>query len=110
MSAFHGIDTAPVVRNASANNVVIPDACALSRRLLAVSGPGKQDPHAGRFNGLRTASVAASHSYDLTSRRQKKYERPQSTPVAVAQPHTSGPLPTEKWAMSAETRVMAKPV
>jgi len=42
-------------------------------------------------------------------RRQKKYESPQSTPVAAAQPHASGPSPTERWAMSAEPRVMAKP-
>ena len=42
-------------------------------------------------------------------RRQKKYESPQSTPVAAAQPHTSGPSPIEKWARSAEPSVMAKP-
>ena len=42
-------------------------------------------------------------------RRQKKYESPQSTPVPAAQPHASGPSPTERWAMSAEPRVMAKP-
>jgi hypothetical protein len=42
-------------------------------------------------------------------RRQKKYESPQSTPVAAAQPHASGPSPTERWAMSAEPRSMAKP-
>jgi len=42
-------------------------------------------------------------------RRQKKYESPQSTPVAAAQPHASGPSPTERWAMSAEARLMAKP-
>src|SRR5437879_3933668 len=41
--------------------------------------------------------------------RQKKYERPQSTLVAAAQPHASGPSPTERCAMSAEPRVMAKP-
>src|SRR5713101_8390352 len=43
------------------------------------------------------------------TRRQKKYESPQSTPVAAAQPHASGPSPTERWAMSAEPRLMAKP-
>src|SRR5262245_2846911 len=42
-------------------------------------------------------------------RRQKKYESPQSTPVAAAKPHTSGPSPTERWAMSAEARLTAKP-
>src|SRR5262249_56731015 len=42
-------------------------------------------------------------------RRQKKYESPQSTPVAAAQPQASGPSPTERWAMSAEVREMAKP-
>ena len=34
-------------------------------------------------------------------RRQKKYESPQSTPVAAAEPHASGPSRTERWAMSA---------
>ncbi len=29
--------------------------------------------------------------------------------VAAAQPHASGPSPTERWAMSAEARLMAKP-
>jgi hypothetical protein len=41
--------------------------------------------------------------------RQRAYESPQSTLVAAAQPQASGPSPTEKWAMSAEARVMAKP-
>ena len=40
-------------------------------------------------------------------RRQKEYENPQSTLVAAAQPHAAGPSPTEKWAMSAEPRLMA---
>src|SRR6185369_4235074 len=43
------------------------------------------------------------------SRRQKKYESPQSTPVPAAQLHTCGPSPIAKWAMSADPRVMAKP-
>src|SRR5262245_23064395 len=42
-------------------------------------------------------------------RRHAKYESPQSTPVAAAQPHASGPSPTATWAMSAEARLMAKP-
>jgi hypothetical protein len=42
-------------------------------------------------------------------RRQKKYESPQSTPVAAAQPHASGPSPTSRCAMIAEPRLMAKP-
>ena len=42
-------------------------------------------------------------------RRQRTYERLQSTPVPAAQPHASGPSPTAKWAMSAETRVIANP-
>src|SRR5258708_1636442 len=41
--------------------------------------------------------------------RQRKYENPQSTPVAAPQPHASGPSPTARWAISAETRLMAKP-
>ena len=45
----------------------------------------------------------------LCRRRQRKYESPQSTLVAAAQPQASGPSPTAKWAMSAEARVMAKP-
>ena len=66
---------------------------------------------ASRLNGLSIANVAASsHSYDpkhpavrgqtlagvAYRRRQKKYESPQSTPVAAAQPHASGPSPTER--------------
>jgi hypothetical protein len=35
-------------------------------------------------------------------RRQKKYERAQSTPVPTAQPHASGPSPTERCAINAE--------
>src|SRR6266851_3361035 len=54
------------------------------------------------FSSYTLAGVACT-------RRQKKYESPQSTPVAAAQPHASGPSPTERWAMSAEPRVMAKP-
>jgi hypothetical protein len=57
---------------------------------------------ASRLNGLSIANVAASsHSYDLNSQRsavrrslawppggaRKKYESPQCTPVAAAQPH-----------------------
>src|SRR5262245_19870116 len=42
-------------------------------------------------------------------RRQRKYESPQSTPVAAAQPHASGPSPTERWATSAEPMSKAKP-
>ena len=40
---------------------------------------------------------------------RKKDESPQSTPVAAAKPHASGPSPTAKCAMSAEPSVMAKP-
>ena len=68
---------------------------------------------APRLNGLSVANAASSQSYDLNSpsarrwtgrgtggsgtrrrglrQRQKKYESPQSTPVAAAQPHASGP-------------------
>src|SRR6478609_5292011 len=42
-------------------------------------------------------------------RRQKKYESPQSTAVPAAQPHASGPSPTETCAIRAETSVIAKP-
>src|SRR5262249_32441153 len=42
-------------------------------------------------------------------RRHKKYDSPQSTRVTAAQPQTSGPSPSEKWAMRAEERVMKKP-
>jgi hypothetical protein len=31
-----------------------------------------------------------------STRRQKKYEIPQSKPVPAAQPHASGPSPTDK--------------
>src|SRR5262249_12036216 len=43
------------------------------------------------------------------TRRQKKYENAQSTPVVTAQPQASGPSPTERWAMTAEPRSMANP-
>ena len=71
-----------------------------------------------RTDGAPSVGCAAARrgSYDAqygdrtaSTRRQKKYESPQSTPVAAAQPHASGPSPTERWAMSAEPRVMAKP-
>jgi hypothetical protein len=42
-------------------------------------------------------------------RRQKKYDSPQSTLVIAEGPTASGPSPIERWAMSAETRLMAKP-
>src|ERR1700730_9590595 len=67
------------------------------RRLLALLRP-KQPT----VRGQALAGVACR-------RRQKKYESPHSTPVAAAQPHASGPSPTERWAMSAEARSMAKP-
>jgi hypothetical protein len=41
--------------------------------------------------------------------RQRKYESPQSTPVAASQPHASGSSPTSRSAMSAEAWSMAKP-
>ena len=59
----------------------------------------------------RTRLPRPAHAPDgaVCTRRQKKYESPQSTPVAAAQPHASGPSPTARCAMSAETSVMAKP-
>jgi len=60
-----------------------------------------------------TLSLGAGRGQALAGaafrRRQKKYERPQSTPVPAAQPQLSGPSPTDRWAMSAEPRLMAKP-
>src|SRR5438094_7359702 len=91
-------------------------------RLLAVGGVGEQHPHAGlstqraqrrRLLALLRPKQPAVRGQALAGvacrRRQKKYESPQSTPVAAAQPHASGPSPTERWAMSAEARLMAKP-
>ena len=94
-------------------------------RLLAVGGLGEQHPHAGlstqraqhrqrrRLLALLRAKPPAVRGQALAGvtcrRRQKKYESPQSTPVAAAQPHASGPSPTERCAMSAEARLMAKP-
>src|SRR5262245_34941809 len=43
------------------------------------------------------------------TRRHRMYEIPHNTPVPAAQPHASGPSPTEKCAMSADTSVIAKP-
>src|SRR5258705_155254 len=111
------------VRNAGANNVVILGAlswqCARCTRATSsqwVASVNNISTLASRLNGLSIAAVAASsHSYDLTKppaargqalarvtaddacrRRQKKYESPQSTPVAAAQPHAPGPSPTAK--------------
>src|SRR4029450_1245495 len=65
------------------------------------------------FKSRLTGNAAAGNAYNVADmacrRRQKKYESPQSTPEPAAQPHASGPSPTEKWAMSAEARSMAKP-
>ncbi len=107
------------VRNAGANNVVILGGLAYSSDFSQWVALVNTIPTlASRLNGLSIANVAASsHSYDFNSRRcavacrrrQKKYESPQSTPAAAAQPHASGPSPTERWAMSAEARSMAKP-
>src|ERR1700681_1517748 len=61
------------------------------------------------LSGPAMPSAVMSFAGVACRRRQRKYESPQSTPVAAAQPHASGPSPTERWAMSAEPRVMAKP-
>ena len=42
-------------------------------------------------------------------RRQKKYERPQSTLVVADGANAAGRSPIERCAMSAEMRLMAKP-
>src|ERR1700682_200576 len=68
-------------------------------------------------HGLVSAMTAAAGQPDqyqalagvACRRRPKKYERPQSTPVGAAHAHPSGPSPHERWAMSAEARLMAKP-
>jgi len=73
---------------------------------IALTGAASSDPDgqpAGDAHRDQALAGAACR------RRQKKYESPQSTPVPAAQPHASGPSPTERWAMSAEPRVMAKP-
>ncbi len=62
---------------------------------VVILGPGVLD-------GQTLAGVACR-------RRQEKYESPQSTPAPAAQPHASGPSPTERCAVSAEARSMAKP-
>jgi len=41
--------------------------------------------------------------------RKKKYDKAQSTAVLTAQLHFDASSPTERWAMRAESRVMAKP-
>jgi len=54
--------------------------------------------------------VCLFHVLILACRRcQEKYESAQSTPVPAAKLQASGPSPTAKWAMSAETMVKAKP-
>jgi len=74
--------------------------CGAPGEFISAAGPAPERGCSPRGQAL--AGVACR-------RRQKKYESPQSTPVAAAQPHASGPSPTERWAMSAEPRSMAKP-
>jgi hypothetical protein len=64
--------------------------------------PARPQEGGARPRGQALAGVACR-------RRQKRYESPQSTPVAAAQPHASGPSPTEMCAMRADTRSMANP-
>src|SRR5258708_3814543 len=66
------------------NGLSIVNVAGQRRRLLALLRP---KPPAVRGQAL--AGVTCR-------RRQKKYESPQSKPVAAAQPHTSGPSPTER--------------
>src|SRR5213078_563122 len=72
--------------------------CGAPGEFISAAGPAPERGCSPRGQAL--AGVACR-------RRQKKYESPQSTPVAAAQPHASGPSPTERWAMSAEPRLMA---
>src|SRR3989442_9005639 len=80
-------------------------------RLLAVRGLGEQHPHAGlstqraqhrqrrRLLALLRPKQPAVRGQALAGvacrRRQKKYESPQSTPVAPAPPHAPGPSPPQ---------------
>ena len=99
------------VRNAGANTWS-SSALGVLERLLAVGGLGEQHPHAGlstqraqhrqrrRLLALLRPKPPAVRGQALPGvacrRRHKKYESPQSTPVAAAQPHASGPSPTEE--------------
>ena len=83
------------LRTASAGTKAIPDGSDACRRRAFCSE--RRSPR-----GQALASAACR-------RRQKKYESPQSTPVAAAHPHACGPSPTARCAMSAEPRSMAKP-
>lgn len=49
------------------------------------------------------------HVGQAPARRHRKYESPQSMLVAAAKLHFSGPSPTERWAMIADARLIAKP-
>src|SRR6266849_10181722 len=81
----------------------------------ATDGPGsgatqrsRTEPHTGLDVRQLPLPAEREKYFLLTSPFiepvQKKYESPQSTPVAAAQPHASGPSRTERWAMSAEAR------
>ncbi len=93
------------VRNAGANSVVVLGGWRTREtsrgRLLALLRPKQTAVH-----GQALAHVTVD---DVRKRRQRMYESPQSTPVATAQLHDSGPSPTERCAMNAEARSMAKP-
>src|SRR2546429_3095607 len=64
--------------------------------------PRRGDGRRGRVHGARAGRggrewSAGEETVDVACRRrQKKYESPQTTPVAAAQPHAAGPSPTEK--------------
>ena len=62
----------------------------------------------GLRSRLLIRELVASHER-VCSRRQKKYENPHSTLVIVDGANAFGPSPIERCAMSAETRLMAKP-
>jgi hypothetical protein len=67
--------------------------------------------HEALMDGVATTAPVKSERKvgEACRRRQKKYESPQSTPVPTDQLHASGPSPTERWAISAEPRLIAKP-
>src|SRR5262245_52667423 len=87
--------------------------CAAVTVFLAARTSGetrRQDPREMFFpedpSDQRTTKSAAGVA---CTRRHRMYEIPHNTPVPAAQPHASGPSPTEKCAMSADTSVIAKP-
>jgi len=63
----------------------------------------------GNFDCSRSSTCGQALAGVACRRHQKKYERAQSTLVIADGTNASGRSLIERWAMSAEMRLMAKP-